>query len=123
MKKIFSIAAALLMSALVLAQSPQKLSYQAVIRDAAGKLVQSGNIGVRISILQGSAAGTAVYQETQSATTNSNGLLSLEIGAGTTTGSFAGIDWANGPYFLKTETDPAGGSNYSITGVSQLLSV
>jgi hypothetical protein len=123
MKKLFSFAAALLMSVLMLAQSPQKLSYQAVIRDAAGKLLQGANIGVRISILQGSISGTPVYAETQSATTNSNGLLSLEIGAGTPTGTFSDIDWANGPYFLKTETDPTGGTNYTITGVSQLLSV
>jgi hypothetical protein len=123
MKKIFSFAAAVLMSALLVAQSPQKLSYQAVIRDAAGKLVQGGNIGVKITILQGSAIGIAVYTETHIAATNTNGLLSLEIGGGTTPDNFAGIDWANGPYFLKTETDPAGGTNYSITGVSQLLSV
>ena len=40
-----------------------------------------------------------------------------------TTGNFGDIDWSNGPYFLKTETDPTGGTNYSISGVSQFLSV
>lgn len=123
MKKIFSFAAAVLIAVCSLGQAPQKLSYQAVIRNAAGKLVQGGNIGVKITILQGSATGTAVYTETHTATTNANGLVSLEIGGGTTTGNFAGINWANGPFFLKTETDPAGGTNYSIMGVSQLLSV
>lgn len=123
MKKVFSSIAALFIAALMVAQSPQKLSYQAVMRDAAGKLMQSGNVGIRITILRGSATGTAVYSETHSATTNSNGLVSLEIGTGTTTGSFADIDWSAGPYFLKTETDPSGGTNYTITGVSQLLSV
>jgi len=39
------------------------------------------------------------------------------------TGSMQGINWANGPYFVQTETDPAGGTNYSITGTSELLSV
>jgi uncharacterized protein (TIGR02145 family) len=79
---------------------------------------------MQISILQGSASGTAVYVETQSPTTNANGLVSLEIGVGTVvSGDFTTIDWANGTYFIKTETDPAGGTNYTIAGVSQLLSV
>jgi uncharacterized protein (TIGR02145 family) len=79
---------------------------------------------MRISILQGSASGTAVYIETQTPTTNDNGLASLEIGGGTVvSGNISTMDWANGPYFIKTETDANGGSNYSITGTSQLLSV
>ncbi|MEI7979974.1 MAG: hypothetical protein WCI53_14085, partial [Bacteroidota bacterium] len=72
----------------------------------------------------GSANGTAVYVETQTPTTNANGLASIEIGSGTlVSGNFATINWANGPYFIKTETDPSGGTNYTITGTSQLLSV
>ncbi len=38
-------------------------------------------------------------------------------------GSFTNINWANGPWFLKTETDPNGGSNYTVVSVQQLLSV
>jgi hypothetical protein len=79
---------------------------------------------MQISVLQGSASGTAAYVETQTATTNANGLVSLQIGAGTADiGSFSEIDWANGPYFIKTEIDPTGGSNYSITGTQQMASV
>ncbi|MFN5831010.1 MAG: DUF1566 domain-containing protein, partial [Bacteroidota bacterium] len=111
-------------SAGVFAQSPNKMSYQAVIRNASNVLVTNQAIGMRISILQTSPSGTAVYVETQSTTTNANGLVSIEIGGGTVvSGSFAGINWANGPFFIKTETDPAGGANYTITGTSQLLSV
>ncbi|WP_271784826.1 hypothetical protein [Aquimarina algiphila] len=100
------------------------MSYQAIIRDASDNLVTSQPIGMQISILQGSASGTAVFVETQTPTTNYNGLVSIEIGAGTiVNGDFTTIDWANGPYFIKTETDPAGGISYSITGTSQLLSV
>jgi hypothetical protein len=74
--------------------------------------------------LQGSTTGNSVYTETQSPTTNTNGLIAIEIGTGTlVNGSFANIDWANGPYFVKTETDPNGGSNYNLTGTSQFLSV
>ena len=124
MKKVFTFLAAVLLTASVFAQSPEKMSYQAVIRDASDILVTDTQIGMQISILQGSTSGTAVYVETQEPTTNTNGLVSLEIGAGTVvSGDFATIDWANGPYFIKTETDPTGGTSYSITGTSQLLSV
>ena len=124
MKKLITICAAILMTATVFAQSPNKMSYQAVIRNSSNGLVTNSAVGMRISILQTTPSGTAVYIETQTPTTNANGLASIEIGGGTVvSGNFANIDWANGPYFVKTETDPNGGTNYSITGTSQLLSV
>jgi hypothetical protein len=130
MKKIYSIIAGLfLMTSVFLpqqasAQAPQKMSYQAVIRDNSNTLVTNQVVGMRISILQGSANGSASYTETQTPTTNANGLVSIEVGAGTVvSGTFAAINWTNGPYFIKTETDPAGGTNYTISGTSQLLSV
>jgi hypothetical protein len=124
MKKVFTIFVALLLTATLWAQSPEKMSYQAVIRNSSDALVTNTEIGMQISILQGSASGTAVYVETQTPTTNANGLISIEIGTGTVeSGDFATIDWANGLYFIKTETDAAGGTNYTITGTSQLLSV
>lgn len=123
-KKIITICVILLMSANVFAQAPNKMSYQAIIRNSSNALITSSAVGMRISILRGSASGTAVYVETQTPTTNINGLASIEIGGGTiVSGTFATMDWSNGPYFIKTETDPTGGSNYSITGTSQLLSV
>jgi hypothetical protein len=124
MKKTATVCAALLMTASVFAQAPQKMSYQAVIRNSSDALVTSAPVGMRISILQGSSSGTAVYAETQTPSTNANGLVSVEIGSGTpVTGTFADIDWADGPYFIRTQTDPTGGTAYSITGTSQLLSV
>jgi hypothetical protein len=124
MKTIITIYAAILFFASVLAQAPEKISYQAVVRDATNNLVTSSAVGMQISILQGSANGTAVYVETQTPTSNANGLVSVEIGGGTVvSGNFVSIDWANGLYFIKTETDPTGGTNYTITGTSQLLSV
>jgi hypothetical protein len=123
MKRLFTILAAVLLMASVFAQSPEKMSYQAVIRNSNDQLVTNQTVGMQISILQGSASGLAVYVETQTPTTNVNGLVSVEIGTGTTTDDFSAIDWANGPYFIKTETDTAGGTNYTIIGASQLLSV
>ena len=123
MKKIFTLFAAVLISAHVLAQAPQKMSYQAVIRNSSNALIASTQVGMKISILQTTDSGTAVYIETQTPTTNSNGLVSLAIGTGITSDNFAGIDWSAGPYFIKTETDPTGGTSYSITVTSQLMSV
>lgn len=106
------------------AQAPNKMSYQAVIRNASNALVANANVGIRISVLQGTVSGTAVYVESQTATTNGNGLVTLEIGAGTiVTGTFASISWGTNTYFIKTETDPTGGTNYTIVGTSQFLSV
>lgn len=124
MKKVFSILAAVLLTASVFAQSPEKMSYQAVIRNNNNNLVVNSNVGMQISILQYSTSGTPVYIERQFPTTNANGLVSIQIGAGTVVaGNFASIVWGNGPYFVKTETDLNGGANYTITGISQLLSV
>ncbi len=106
------------------AQAPQKMSYQAVIRNTSGELVRDQQVGMRISIIQESVNGTSVFVETHNPTTNANGLVSVEIGSGTlTNGGMESIDWTEGPFFLKTETDPTGGNNYSIVGTSQLLSV
>ncbi|MCX6192542.1 MAG: hypothetical protein NT109_09720 [Flavobacteriia bacterium] len=124
MKKIYSILAGLLLTASVFAQAPQKMSYQAVIRNSSNTLITSAPIGMQISVLQGSAGGTAVYVETQTPSTNANGLASVEIGGGTVvSGNFSTINWANGPYFIKTETDPTGGTVYTITGTNELMSV
>ena len=123
MKAIYTTFITVFCFATLFAQAPEKMSYQAVIRDSNDDLVKNQTVGMQISILQGSASGTAVYVETQTPTTNANGLVSLEIGTGTTTDDFSAISWIDGPYFIKTETDPTGGASYTITGTSQLLSV
>jgi hypothetical protein len=122
MKHLFTFLT-LVSSLIAFCQAPDAMSYQAVIRDASNELVASQVVGMQISILQGSASGTVVYTETQTPTTNTNGLVSIAIGEGSTNDDFSSIDWADGPYFIKTETDPNGGSDYSITGTTQLLSV
>ena len=123
MKKSLQIFA-LLFCISIFAQAPEKFSYQAIIRNASNNVVSNSPIGMKISILKNSSTGILVYQETQTATTNTNGLVSIQIGAGTViSGTIAAIDWSNDSYYIKTETDPAGGSSYSIAGTSQLLSV
>ncbi len=126
MKRIFTFLAAVLITVSVFAQSPQKMSYQAIIRNNSDALVVNQQVGMSISILQGSASGSVVYKEIYNPNpqTNANGLVNIEIGNGIpVTGTFASIDWSTGSYFIKADTDPTGGTNYTITGTSQLLSV
>jgi len=122
MKKIFTLTISVLFTAIVWAQSPQLMSYQAVIRDGNSNLVQNHVVAMRISILQGT---TPVYVEIQTPTTNVNGMVNIEIGSVVpVSGTIASIDWSLGIYSIKTETDPTGGTNYTaIVGTSQLLSV
>ena len=124
MKKLITMVIMVLAVAVAMAQAPEKLTYQAVVRSANNALVTNTLVGVRVSILQGSATGSGVYVETQMPSTNANGLITLNIGDGNAVfGTFGSIDWSDGPYFLKTEIDPAGGNNYSVTSTQQLLSV
>lgn len=121
MKKllIFLVLMALIVSAS--AQVPQKMSYQAVIRNSNKVLITNKTVSMIISILQNN---TPVYVELHTATTNDNGLVTVEIGNGIVlSGTFTGIDWSAGSHYIKTETDPTGGSDYSIVGQSELLSV
>lgn len=123
MKKISTFCIAFLMYITVFGQAPEKMSYQAVIRDNSNLLVSNQAISMKISLLQYSTSGSAVFVETHSQSTNANGLVSIEIGSGSVvSGDFSTIDWSNGPYFLKTETDLNAGTNYTIIGTSQLLS-
>jgi hypothetical protein len=124
MKKLFILVATVLLSTATFAQAPQQLSYQTVIRNPSGTLVTNTPISVQILILSGSPTGIVEYAETHSVTTNANGLVSVPLGGGTTAdASFADINWGSGPYFVQTATDLSGGSIYTVTDVSQLLSV
>ncbi len=123
MKKIITLFAIAFLSVSLWAQSPQKISYQSVVRDGAGELIVSSAVDMQISVLQGAADGASVYTETQAPSTNENGLLSVQIGTGTTSDDFTSIDWANGPMFVKTEIDLDSDGTYDITATSELLSV
>ncbi len=123
MKKLFYSIILLMLSATVFAQAPQSFKYQAVARDASGEIIADQAVSFQISILQGSETGTPVYTETHADSTNQFGLITLEIGTGTTTDDFSGIDWSNDAYFIKVEMDASGGTSYTLMGTSQLLSV
>jgi len=124
MKKIFLILLTIVVSMSVFSQTPNGFSYQAIVRDSENNLVKNSQVGLKISILQYTPEGSVVFSEYHFTTTNLNGLLSIIIGEGEKQyGYISKINWSDGPFFIKTETDPTGGTNYTIEGISQLLSV
>lgn len=123
MKKLYT-SIGLFLATLLSAQVPQAFSYQTIAFNASGVPIANGNVALKISILENSPTGTVLYTETHNKTTNSKGLVNLNIGEGTaTTGTFGGINWGTNTKFVKVEMDPAGGSNYTNVGVNQLMSV
>ncbi|MBQ7489817.1 MAG: fibrobacter succinogenes major paralogous domain-containing protein [Bacteroidales bacterium] len=127
MKRIVSFIGAFVLSVTMLFAQvpPQKMTYQVVVRNNNNELVTNQQVGVKISILANSPNGLAIYEETHNAATNTNALLSIQVGTGTPTpgSDFSAIDWGGGDYYLKSEIDPVGGFNYTITGTQQLITV
>ena len=120
-KLLITIISIIALAGTVFAQAPQGFNYQAVVRNTAGQLMSNRNVGVRISILQGSATGATVYQQTENISTNANGLFTIVVGDNSS--QFAAINWSNGPYFIKSEVDPQGGSNYTLSTTQKILAV
>lgn len=124
LRNLFYTAVCMLFTTTAIAQPPQKFNYQGVARMANGAPISGQAIGMRISILDGSASGTPVYVETHSTTTNQFGLYNVAIGGGNVvSGSIAGIAWGTGDKYVKVEIDPVGGTSYTDLGAAQLLSV
>jgi len=124
MNRLLHTSLAICLAALALAQAPERVKYQAVVRDADGAIVQGQNVSFRISVLEGSTIGMIIYSETHAATTNDFGLVDLEIGGGVVqSGDLSTIQWGSSTYFFKVEVDPDGGNAYQTMGTTQALSV
>ncbi|MBQ4820679.1 tail fiber domain-containing protein [Aquimarina sp. MMG016] len=124
MRKQILMLLALLVSTLALAQSPQGFNYQTVVRDSNGNLLANQTVSFQIEILEDSVTGTVAYLETHNTiTTNAQGVITLVIGSGTTSDTFANINWGNNTYFLEISIDTSGGTNYATIGTSELVSV
>ena len=122
-KRILLVLVAVFVWSVVYSQESNAISYQAIARDASGATVKDKKISVRISIIDGSVSGEVVYQEIHHPVTDKSGVVSLMIGKGETSDDFSGINWSSGVFYLRTEMDINGGSNYSISSTSRMLSV
>jgi hypothetical protein len=126
MKRLFfSIFVTLLFSLSAFAQS-EGINFQGVARNAAGEVLVSQKINLRLSILLGSETGTVAYMETRLATTNPQGVFAVVVGddkALTKSTNFSTINWTPSPKFIKVEMDPNAGANYLVMGTSRLQAV
>lgn len=103
---------------------PEAFNYSGAARDGSGNPLSEETIGVEFSILESSASGTVVYREQHTVLTDIHGVFNLGIGLGSVQeGDFSAISWGGNSYFLKVGIDPAGGTSYTTTGTTQLLSV
>ena len=132
MKKSLAIIVILFCLQIGFAQAPQKMSYQAVVRNSSNTLVVNSQVGVKISIYYfpsepSNQRWINVYIESQVATTNQNGLFSIAIGTGTPiSGNLSSVNWSTNEYYIKSEIDVSGTppyTNYTIKGSQQLMSV
>ncbi len=104
------------------AQAPQGVLYQAVVRNANGSVLASTAVSVTFMIHDASATGNIVYQESQSSSTNAQGLVACVIGTGTVSmGVFDNINWGGGAKFLHVLVNS--GSGDVDMGTQQMLSV
>ena len=111
-----------LWSYITLAQCPQGISYQAIIRDGAGQLVIDSPASMRFIIHANEATGAVEYDETHTTSTNAVGLVNLFIGTGTPAGTtFDAIDWSNTTKYLEVQLDL--GSGFISLGTQQMMSV
>lgn len=122
-KYLFSCALSIATTILI-AQVPNSFNYQSVVRDGFGVLINSQQLGIKVSIVRDSLGGGVEYSETHSASTNANGLFSIQIGEGTAvSGVFDNIQWETGGLFYQVEIDLQGGSNYSLNSFHSFTSV
>ncbi len=106
------------------AQATQGINYQGIARNAQSLPILNRSISIRLSILDGSAIGLAVFVETHNTVTNNSGLFNLSIGLGTAvTGTFDSIHWGQGEKWLQVEMDTSGGNNFQLIGTTQFMSV
>lgn len=106
------------------AQVPQAFNYQAVARNSNGTVLANQAIKARFTVREGSSSGVIAFQETKTLSTNQFGLFTHQIGNGDSVyNALLNVNWSSGGKFLQVEIDPAGGSNFTDLGASQLLSV
>ena len=93
--------------------SSAQIGYQVSLLNSATGEPRAGET-VNVSITLTNSANATIYSQTQSATTNDFGILSLAIGNANT---FNNVDWSKLPFFISAYVDG------KLIGRSQILTV
>lgn len=121
MKRLYTLIALIVITT-IKAQAPQGFNYQATVRNSSGALIVNQNVYFKFNIMFNSQTSVPVYSETHYVPTDDLGQVNLTVGQGTPTiGTFTGINWGNGSYYLGIELNT--GTGYVAMGTTQLLSV
>ena len=108
----------------VLAQTPSYINYQGVARDKDGTVLQDHALSLRISLLKDSPNGQVAYSERHKVVTNDFGMFTLKIGGGDLRqGVLNELAWGESSFWMQVEMDAKGGTDYTLLGSSELLSV
>ncbi len=108
----------------MIAQVPQGVNYQGVLRNKTGQPIKNQTVGVQISVYDSVLNRKNNYIERHSVQTNEFGLYNLVIGKGNIVlGVFDSIPWGVNNQFLEVKIDPLGGQSYSIIGSQAMYSV
>ena len=94
-------------------QTNAQIGYQVSLLNSATGEPRAGET-VNVSITLTNSANATIYSQTQSATTNDFGILSLAIGNANT---FNNVDWSKLPFFISAYVDG------KLIGRSQILTV
>jgi len=124
MKTFFSCLFLISFTSRLIAQVPQGISYQSILRNNVGNLLVNKPLVMRFSFRDSIITGPIEYQETQAVSTSVLGMVTLTIGNGTATiNSFTSINWALHTKFLEVEIDTNASNNYINLGTQQMMSV
>jgi uncharacterized protein (TIGR02145 family) len=103
-------------------QSTSTIPYQAVVRNVDGSVMGNTPLNITLMIHDATASGTVVYEESHATSSNTQGLININVGSGTTSiGSFNSIDWGSGDKFLHLQMDA--GNGVVDQGTQQMMSV
>ncbi|MDI3526047.1 MAG: hypothetical protein PWR03_230 [Tenuifilum sp.] len=123
MKSIKLFVALLLISVMGMGQVPQKIAYQAVLRNADGTVIADENVDLKINFRVESLNGNVVYAETHNVDVNKQGIVSIILGDGNpVSGSFVDIPW-DSEVFIEILVKTQSQNDFISLGTSQLVSV
>lgn len=102
----------------------QGMNYQAVARDAFGKLLANQTISLKLSFATNSTDNKTYYSEIHQVSTDELGMFSLVIGEGKEQiGAVKDIPWASQAIWLNVALDASGGRDFALLGSSEMRAV